>query len=121
MILKIVAINKVKTYYDFKKYLVLNVKGEKLSNLNFIIDDILKNKDNKKYKNAVKGNDYIQLIMSYATDYCLSKQKNEFYRKLLIAVKEVAGNKKVWPNFNSEDIDYFLNYCGSQNDKAIEI
>ncbi len=107
---KIAAVNKVRIYYDFKKYLVLNVKGDKISKLNFIIENLIKNRKSKNPIN-VKDNDFIQAALSYATYYCIPEKKDDFYKKLLEAIKEVAQDKEVWPNFNPQDIDYFLDYC----------
>ena len=110
MIYKILSINKIKTYYDFKKYLVKNVRGEKLMKFNSIIDNLIKNRKSKKPVN-VKDNDFIQAVLSYATYYCIPEEKDDFYRKLLEAIKDVAKDKELWPDFDPNDVDYFLDYC----------
>ncbi len=109
MLEKILSVNNVKIYYDFKKYIVNNIKGEKIGKFNMIIEHLIKNRKSKR-PNPLKENDFVQAVMSYATYYCLATEKDDFYIKLLLAIKETAQDKELWSDFNPADIDYFLNY-----------
>ncbi|MFN7910832.1 MAG: hypothetical protein ACK5QC_03345 [Bacteroidota bacterium] len=112
MIQKILSVNKVKIYYDFKKYIVNNIKGEKLVKLNLIIEKLIKDRKSVE-SNPLSKNDFIIATMEYATKYCLPSNKNDFYRKLLLAIKEISIDKELWPDFNPKDVDYFLDYCNT--------
>lgn len=102
------------TTYDFKKYIFKNIRREKLMRLNAIIDELLIDRPSV----PLKEKDFILVVMNYADD-CMGLRKDEFYTKLLKAIKEVASDKSIWSDFNSQDIDYFLNYCNKNNSKEV--
>lgn len=106
--------SRYKTTFDFKKYIYKNIRKDKLMKFNAIIADLLIDRPNA----PLKEKDFILAIMNYADD-CMGLRKDDFYTKLLKAIKEVASDKTLWPDFNPQDIDYFLEYCNKSTSKKV--
>jgi hypothetical protein len=107
----VLLVNTYKIHTDFKKYIVKNINGTKLGKLNMIIEHLINTKKISPDR-AFNVYDFVLAVKGYAAYYCLPKEKNEFYKKLLIEIKKTASDKELWPDFNPNDIDYFLQYCG---------
>ena len=115
MVKDIVAFNnQYQTTFNFKKYIYKNIRREKLMKFNAIIADLLIDRPDA----PLKEKDFILAIMNYADD-CMGLRKDLFYTKLLKAIKEMASDKELWPDFNPQDIDYFLEYCNKSDSKKI--
>lgn len=99
----------------FKRYIYKNIRQEKLLRFNLIVNHLLENMNNSE----VKTMDYIDVVLKYSKE-CENPKLGDFYTNLLIEVRNFAlSDSEWWPDFNPQDVDYFLNYCNRNNSKII--
>lgn len=101
-----------KRIFDFKTYILNNLDHNKTSKFNGFLDAL-----NKIDKETMIAKDYITLILKFEKE-CENKENR--YKEILITLKSmILENKDLWPDFNSQDIDYFLDYCNRSKSKKI--
>jgi hypothetical protein len=107
--------NDNSTITVFKKYIYKNIKQEELLRFNLIVNNILENMENSQVKTA----DYIDVVLKYSKE-CENPRLGNFYTNLLIETRKFAlSDLEWWPDFNPQDVDYFLDYCNRNDSKKI--
>lgn len=99
-----------KTLFDFKKYIVQHIRTDKLYLFAGIVKGLyLMSGDGKTL--PANYEDYFGMVEQYSLE-CQGKLKNNYYRELLYRIKFFASEPelKLFPNFDTRDVDYFLHY-----------
>lgn len=107
--------NDNSTIVAFKTYIYKNIKQEELLRFNLIVNNILENMESPKVKTA----DYIDVILKYSKE-CENPTLGNFYTNLLTETRKFAlSDLEWWPDFNTQDVDFFLDYCNKNDSKKI--
>jgi hypothetical protein len=97
-----------KTLFDFKSYIVKNIRGDKLYEFDGVVKGIYQLHSGQKITND-DYEDYFEILEQYSLE-CQGKLEGNHYREFLQRIKFLASDPANFPDFDVNDVNYFLYY-----------